>query len=57
MSEKHKTMLRIDKDLHERLVAIAKQENRTVNQQITLFIRQGLDSRVSQSDSSGYCGN
>ena len=59
----HKTMLRIDRSLHESLAVAAETNGRTVNQQIIWYIRQGLrqcanpaDPIVPAEDEKRRCG-
>ena len=45
VAEQHKTMLRLDKALHAKLMKAAEEEGRTVNQQIAFYIRKALEAR------------
>lgn len=41
--EIHKTMIRLDKGLHDALVEAAETEGRNINQQIAFYVRQCLE--------------
>lgn len=45
---KKATMLRLDPDLYARVQTIAKREGRSVNQQISYYIRRGLEAAQKQ---------
>ena len=42
------TMIRLDPELHERIAAVAKAESRSINQQISYYIRLGLEASEKQ---------
>lgn len=49
MESRHSTMIRLDKSIHEQLGKIAKEEGRSVNQQIVYYIRKGIEREKKTS--------
>lgn len=45
----HTTALRIDRELYQVLAEEASRNNRSVNQQVVFFIRQGLQTSINDS--------
>lgn len=45
ISERHSTILRMEKELYEKLRVIASEDGRSVNQQVLYYIRKALAER------------